>query len=100
MIERCNGSGFLFEPLAVLLFNLLDRHDAARAGVPRLPRFSHPARTDQGEDCVRAEFGAGCKVPYFNKEVQLRTTVNGLARLSDVGIAIRNRLPSGSIEWG
>jgi hypothetical protein len=46
MIQRRDGSRFLLEALAVLFLDLLDRHDAAQAGVPRFPDFSHISRTN------------------------------------------------------
>jgi hypothetical protein len=55
MVQSSNGLGFLLKSLAVLFLDLLDRHDAAKARVPRLPHFSHPSRTDLRKDFVRAE---------------------------------------------
>jgi hypothetical protein len=40
--------------LAVLFLDFLDRHNAAKAGVPRLPHFAHPSRADLREDFIRA----------------------------------------------
>lgn len=41
MILSGDGSRFLFEALAVPFLDLLDSHNAAKAGVPSLPHFSH-----------------------------------------------------------
>jgi hypothetical protein len=57
VVQRRNGSRFLLEALAVLLFDLLDGHNAAQAHAPCLPHFSHAIGADGGEDSVRAEFG-------------------------------------------
>ena len=71
VVQCRDGSRFLLEALAVLLFDLLDRHDAAQARVPRSPHFTHASRTDALEDFVRAEFISRCechfiKGPWFN----------------------------------
>ncbi len=48
------------------------------------------------KDFVRAEFGSGHKFHFFNKAVQLRTTVNGAVEASGAGTINRNRLRSGA----
>jgi hypothetical protein len=108
-IQRRNASRLLLEALAVLLPDLLARHDAAQARVPRLPHFAHASRADGRQDFVWAEFGAGCECHFlslqtgavtpvyretFSASVQLRTTwitvgITGFFRLT-----ITKRLPS------
>jgi len=61
-VTEPNGSGFLLEPLAVLLLDHLDRHDSPQACVSCLPHFSHASRADGGKDFARTEFSAGARV--------------------------------------
>jgi hypothetical protein len=42
----------------MLLFDLLDRHNAAQMRVMRLPHFSHSSCADGRENFLWAEFGA------------------------------------------
>jgi hypothetical protein len=42
IVQKCDQSCFLLELFAVLFLDCLDRHDTAKAGVPRLPHFSTP----------------------------------------------------------
>ncbi len=95
IIQYGNRPSLLLEPIAVLLLDLLDRHDAAQACVPRLPHFPHPSGADGREDFVRAEFSAACECHFFSKEVQLRITLKGAGDDSMRGAANKNRLPSG-----
>jgi len=59
MVQRGYGSGFLLESLAVLLFDLLDSNNSAKAGVTSFPHFSHASGADGGQDFVWAEFASG-----------------------------------------
>ena len=75
----------------------LDCHDAAQAGVPRLPNFTHSPSAYRREDFVGAEFGAGGESHCFSKDVQLRTTLNGVGvGFSAAGVINRNLSPSGA----
>jgi hypothetical protein len=61
-VQRGDGSCFPFESLAMLLPDLPDGHNNARARVPRLPHFSHATCADGREEFAGAELASGDEV--------------------------------------
>ncbi len=83
----------------------LDGDDALEASIAGLIHFSHPARTDGGEDFIGSEFGARRERHYFfpvgtfcfSSSNQFSTTLIcvGAASACSAGLSIRKRSPSG-----
>jgi len=55
LIWRCNRSRFLPESLAVLFFDLVDGHNAAKPGIPCRPHLDHTTVADGFKDFAWAE---------------------------------------------
>src|ERR1700741_1809379 len=75
MIQRGDGARFPLEALRELILGNFQGNDAIQPRVASPLYLPHAARTDQGENLVRAE--PGSRVHRFTPVCQLSTIVTG-----------------------